>query len=222
MDYEDFDYVNYGDLFFQLAQEKWAVADEIKRIDMRDLSRPVVVDTHFTIATPVGFYPGFPEYIIDKIPAVAWVLIEGEPEEIEARREKDKDIRKRGGGIEDDIWTHQDLNRSAALLYAYRTNGAVYIIHNKQGKLDEAAIFGVEERQKKMAEMQKRLKEDPEALTEEEMAEMTKHMGVMMGISILSLILFLPIYYVIRARYGVIETPLGKMGLSAAGRLAVA
>ncbi len=73
------------------------------------------------------------------------------------------------------------------------------------------AFFGVEERQKKMAEMQKRLKEDPEALTEEEMAELTKHMSVLMGISILSLILFLPIYYVIRARYGVIETPLGKM-----------
>ena len=72
-------------------------------------------------------------------------------------------------------------------------------------------LFGVEERQKKMAEMQKRLKEDPEALTEEEMAELTKHMGVMLGISLLSLILFLPIYYVIRARYGVIETPLGKM-----------
>ncbi|NPA77182.1 MAG: hypothetical protein GXN93_05540 [Candidatus Diapherotrites archaeon] len=72
-------------------------------------------------------------------------------------------------------------------------------------------FFRVEERQKKMAEMQKRLKEDPEALTEEELAEMTKHMGVIMGISILSLILFLPIYYVIRARYGVIETPLGKM-----------
>ncbi len=161
MDYEDFDYVNYGDLFFQLARERYsithrdemrrklsiheyrelhkAVAEEIQRIDMKDLSRPVVVDTHFTIATPVGFYPGFPEYVIDKIPAVAWVLIEAEPEEIRARREKDKDIRKRGGGIEDDVWTHQDLNRSAALLYAYRTNGAVYIIHNKQGKLDEAA-----------------------------------------------------------------------------------
>ncbi len=69
----------------------------------------------------------------------------------------------------------------------------------------------VEERQKKMAEMQKRLKEDPESLTEEEMAELTRHMGVLMGISVLSLILFLPIYYVIRARYGVIETPLGKM-----------
>ncbi len=72
-------------------------------------------------------------------------------------------------------------------------------------------FFRVEEQQKKMAAMQKRLQEDPESLTEEEMAEMTKHMGVMMGISILSLILFLPIYYVIRARYGVIETPLGKM-----------
>jgi adenylate kinase len=158
---EDFDYVNYGDLFFQLAKERYgikhrdemrrklsiheyrelhrAVAEEIQKIDMRDLKRPVVVDTHFTIATPVGFYPGFPEYVIDRIPAVAWVLIEGEPEEIRERRQKDASIRQRGGGIEDDIWTHQDLNRSAALLYAYRTNGAVYIIHNRQGHLEEAA-----------------------------------------------------------------------------------
>ncbi len=158
---EDFDYVNYGDIFFRIAKERYGiehrddmrrrlsiheyrdlhrlVAEEIHRIDMRDLSKPVVVDTHFTIATPVGFYPGFPSYVIEKIPAVAWVLIEGEPEEIRARREKDAGIRRRGGGIEDDIWTHQDLNRSAALLYAYRTNGAVYIIHNRQGRLEDAA-----------------------------------------------------------------------------------
>ncbi len=160
-EYEDFDYVNYGDLFFQLARERYgiehrddmrrklsiheyrelhrAVADRIREIDYRDIRKPLVVDTHFMIATPVGFYPGFPEYIIRSIPAVAWVLIEAEPEEIRARREQDAAIRKRGGGIEDDIWTHQDLNRSAAVLYAYLTNGAVYIIHNRQGHVDDAA-----------------------------------------------------------------------------------
>lgn len=158
---EDFDYVNYGDLFLELARELYgiehrddmrrvlsiheyrrlhrAVADRIREIDYRDIKRPVVVDTHFMIATPTGFYPGFPEYVIRHIPAVAWVLIEAEPEEIRQRREADAGMRKRGGGIEDDIWTHQDLNRSAAVLYAYLTNGTVYIIHNRQGKLEEAA-----------------------------------------------------------------------------------
>lgn len=157
----DFDYVNYGDLFFELAQKLYgiehrdemrrklsiheyrklhrAVAARIREIDYQDIMKPVVVDTHFMIATPVGFYPGFPEYVIRHIPAVAWVLIEADPEEIRARRQKDKGVRKRGGGIEDDVWIHQDLNRSAAVLYAYLTNGTVYIIHNRQGRLDEAA-----------------------------------------------------------------------------------
>lgn len=157
----DFDYVNYGDLFFELAQKLYgiehrdemrrklsiheyrklhrAVAARIREIDYQDIMKPVVVDTHFMIATPVGFYPGFPEYVIRHIPAVAWVLIEADPEEIRARRQKDEGVRKRGGGIEDDVWIHQDLNRSAAVLYAYLTNGTVYIIHNRQGRLDEAA-----------------------------------------------------------------------------------
>jgi hypothetical protein len=73
------------------------------------------------------------------------------------------------------------------------------------------AVFRVEERQKRMMERSKKLRENPEALTEEELAEHMKEMYVVMGVSFLSLIFFLPIYYVIRARYGIIETPLGKM-----------
>ncbi len=160
-EFVDFDYVNYGDLFFELAKKLYgiehrdemrrklsihdyrrlhrAVAERIREVDYQDITRPVVVDTHFMIATPTGFYPGFPEYVIRHIPAVAWVLIEADPEEIRKRRERDAGVRQRGGGIEDDIWTHQDLNRSAATLYAYLTNGTVYIIHNREGKLDEAA-----------------------------------------------------------------------------------
>ena len=157
----DFDYVNYGDLFLDLARKLYgiehrddmrrelsiqeyrqlhkAVADRIREVDYRDAAKPVVVDTHFMIATPTGFYPGFPEYVIRYIPAVAWVLIEADPEDVRARRREDSNLRRRGGGIEDDVWTHQDLNRSAAVLYAYLTNGTVNIIHNSQGRLDEAA-----------------------------------------------------------------------------------
>lgn len=169
-EYADFDYVNYGDLFFELARQFYgvehrddmrrclsihdyrrlhrAVAERVREIDYRDLERPVVVDTHFMIATPTGFYPGFPEYVVRHIPAVAWVLVEADPRDVRVRRQKDADLRKRGGGIEEDIWTHQDLNRSAAVLYAYLTNGTVYIVHNRQGKLEEAAreLAGVIER----------------------------------------------------------------------------
>lgn len=156
-----FEYVNYGDLFLDVAREAYgighrddmrrklsihdyrklhkAVADRIREIDYADVNTPVVVDSHFMVATPTGFYPGFPDYVLKHLPAVAWVIVEADLEEIRARRLKDADLRRRGGKIEDDVWTHQDLNRSAAVLYAYLTNGTVYIVHNRQGKLDVAA-----------------------------------------------------------------------------------
>ena len=68
-----------------------------------------------------------------------FILIETDPEDIVARRDKDADIRKRDDESIEDMTLHQLMNRIAAMNYAVITGATVKIIKNKQGELVKAA-----------------------------------------------------------------------------------
>jgi adenylate kinase len=147
-------FVTYGTVMFEIAQKKMGVDD---RDAMRTLSveqqrqlqeitadqvaemGDVVVDTHCTIKTPAGYLPGFPYSILKRLNPRLIVLVEASPQEIAARRNKDKDVRQRDKDTVAEIEEHQMMNRMAAVTYAILVGSTVEIVHNKDGGLEEAA-----------------------------------------------------------------------------------
>lgn len=156
--YVSFTYVNYGDIFLEVARERYGIRsrDEIRRKlsweEYKELHKEaakriaemgkkglVVLDTHALVALPTGFMPGFPRFVLEILPVSAWVLVEASPEEIAGRRARDAEERERGGGLEEEIALHQELNRVAAIVYATLAGGSVYIVRNKEGRAEEAS-----------------------------------------------------------------------------------
>ncbi len=145
--------VNYGDVFFELAKKLHNIEDrdkireildeesylELHRIASKEvlqMDKPMLLDTHATIATPIGFMPGFPEFVLEELPISLIVIVEADPEEIRSRR--DRDPRRRGIGVESDVELHQSLNRIVSMVYSVKKGCPVYIIKNREGKLEDA------------------------------------------------------------------------------------
>ncbi len=146
--------VNYGDVFLEVAKELYGIEnrDEIRRRLTADQYRvlhekasdrikemakePLILDTHAMIALETGFMPGFPKFVLQKLPISLFVIIEADPEEIAGRRARDP--RNRGGGLEGLVDLHQELNRMAVVNYAIEKGASVYIIKNREGKQEEA------------------------------------------------------------------------------------
>ena len=145
---------NYGDVMFEAAREAGLVEKrddlrklpgekqrEIQMLACNNLSKRrenLIIDTHCTIKTPRGYLPGLPEYVLRELKPDQFVLIEATPEEILARRQRDKTRRR---DVEDKrgIEEHQLMNRAMAMAYACLTGASVKIIENHQGALGNAA-----------------------------------------------------------------------------------
>lgn len=146
-------HLNYGDVMTEIAIENGVASD---RDELRKLSpeiqkeiqkeaaakikkssenENVIVDTHCTIATPSGFLPGLPQWVLEKLKPDTFVLIEADPDEIMLRRISDES-RTRDLEMYDDIRLHQEMNRSASMAYATLTGATVKILENHDGQLD--------------------------------------------------------------------------------------
>ncbi|NJE00658.1 adenylate kinase [Thermococcus sp. JdF3] len=143
--------VNFGDLMFDEAVGAGLVRhrDEMRKLDpnvqkelqMKAARRivemsqrePVLIDTHATIRTPVGYLLGFPREVIEVINPNFIVIIEAAPSEILGRRLRDLK-RDRDVETEEQIQRHQDLNRAAAVSYAMHSNALIKIIENHEDK----------------------------------------------------------------------------------------
>ncbi len=146
--------VNYGDVFLEVAGELYGITnrDEIREKLTADQYRilhkrasekiaemakePLLLDTHALISLETGFMPGFPFFVLERLPISLFVIIEADPEEVEGRRRRD--ARERGMGLEHDVALHQLLNRMAVVTYAVLKGASVYIIHNKEGEAERA------------------------------------------------------------------------------------
>lgn len=160
---ENLDYinVNYGDVMLQIAQEKGLVEnrDQIrtlssdvqkeiqkaaaKSIRERSELTNIIVDTHCTIKTPVGFLPGLPQWVLEELQPDMFVLIEADADEILIRRISDT-TRTRDMEMLKDINLHQEMNRAVSMAYAALTGATVKIIENHNDQLDTSVAEMVE------------------------------------------------------------------------------
>jgi len=149
--------VNFGDLMFEEAVRSGLVRhrDEMRKLDpmiQKDLQlrvakkiveiareEPVLLDTHATIRTPMGYLLGFPREVIETIRPNFVVIIEATPSEILGRRLRDLK-RDRDVETEEQIERHQDLNRAAAISYAMHSDALIKVIENHEDKGLEEAV----------------------------------------------------------------------------------
>ncbi len=142
--------VNFGDIMVKLSnieRDKLRFVLDYKKTKQLQIKaakyiknryKKVLVDTHGIILSETELKFGTPKAIIKILKPKAIVCITASPEEIKKRREKDKEIRERGKGLEKDITFHQNLEIISAMMMSYLYNIPLFIIENKQGKLKEA------------------------------------------------------------------------------------
>ena len=146
-----FEVVNFGTVMFEVARDMGLVKDrdemrtripteKYKEIQKKAAERIAamqgrcIIDTHASILKPEGYYPGLPFEVITALKPSAIIIIEADPAEVEARRQKDAGVRKREG----DVAEHQLVNRYFASVYSVLTSAPLAFVQNRQGKLEEA------------------------------------------------------------------------------------
>jgi len=149
-----FKIVNYGDVMFEVAQEKGLVRsrDEIRKLEsfiqraiqqtaakrIASMEGEVILDTHITIKTPHGYLPGLPRWVLDGLDPDEIILVEADPDEIHQRRSRDKS-RSRDLDSVELIDEHQKVNRATGMAYAALSGATVKIIANHDNGLKETA-----------------------------------------------------------------------------------
>lgn len=143
----------FGSVMLEIAQERELAEhrDDLRNLPVVEQERlqelaasriadmgDVIVDTHCSIRTPEGYFPGLPQRILTKLKPKAIVLIEADPGQIAERRATDTADRKRDTDTAEAIGEHQQLNRSFAAAYAAISGAAVHLVENRQGEVDQA------------------------------------------------------------------------------------
>lgn len=146
----DYKVVNYGDLMLEIEKKEFGIKD---RDDMRKLPiekqklaqklvaealakmhGKIILDTHCSVSTPSGYYPGLPFEFLKLWKVETLVYVTADVEELKARRQNDptriRDV--------DDIALHDSLNRSYLAAYSAFTGAPAVVISNRNGKLEEA------------------------------------------------------------------------------------
>lgn len=147
---KDYVIANYGDMMLEIEKAKgWVMnRDEMRRlpIEKQKLAQRLVagklskekgkfiLDTHCSVSTPTGYYPGLPFGFLKSLAVDKLAYITAGADEIMARRQGDT-TRMRDA---DDVSEHDAINRSFLAAYAAFTSAPVVIIYNKHGKLEDA------------------------------------------------------------------------------------
>ncbi|MGP6219825.1 adenylate kinase [Caldiplasma sukawensis] len=148
-----YDVINYGTLMFEMARDLNLVEnrDQLRKLDVEaqiNLQKKaassigqmsdVIIDTHMSIRSNRGYFPGLPEWVIRELKVSAFYLIEADPEEIKKRRANDPS-RVRDDETVEEIRTDQEVNRSFAVSYSIFTGATVSFIRNENNRAEEAA-----------------------------------------------------------------------------------
>lgn len=113
-----------------------AAATEIdKKIDGLNT---VVIDTHMIIRTDVGYWPGLPLTVLEKLKPDLLVLIEADPQEIVTRRTKDR-TRIRDKVATEEIKEEIEFARLIAASCSTLTGAPVKIVENPAKKAAKVA-----------------------------------------------------------------------------------
>ena len=152
---QDYKFLNYGDLMLEIEREKgWVVTrDEMRKLPVekqkiaqglvaKALSKEkdkIILDTHCSISTPSGYFPGLPFDFLKNLKVDALVYVTADPDEIHKRRKKDlnrvRDEEPLGHIIE-----HDNINRYYLAAYSAFTGAPAVIVYNKEGGIDETVL----------------------------------------------------------------------------------
>ncbi|MDE1856537.1 MAG: AAA family ATPase [Candidatus Micrarchaeota archaeon] len=156
MPHNDLRYTNIGTLMTEAAKDEGVVEDrdKLRYLSAREMHAlrhkaylklslmggDVVVDTHGWIEQHNRYVSGLPLEFVKMLgeSLCGLVYIDADTEEIVRRRERDT-TRVREGDDNRTIETQRHLNLSVMAYYASYLNVPIFIIHNKEGKMDEAA-----------------------------------------------------------------------------------
>jgi adenylate kinase len=143
--------LNYGDLMFEIEKEKYGIEnrDEMRKLPIekqKEVQKLVaeklatehgklILDTHCSVSTPKGYYPGLPFDFLSGLKVDALVLITANVEEIAKRRQEDPS-RKRDV---DDVALHDKMNHAYLAAYSAFTGAPSVVIYNEQGKAEAAS-----------------------------------------------------------------------------------
>ena len=104
----------------------------------RQLSGVTIIDTHMSIRTPEGYFPGLSTNNLDILKPDMLVLVEAQPSEISSRRMKDAS-RKRDVAVEASVKEELAFSRTIAGACAVFISVPVKVVMNTEGKPEEAA-----------------------------------------------------------------------------------
>ena len=152
----DYKIQNYGDLMLEIEKKEFGIKDrdEMRKLPIekqkyaqqlvaKSLAKETgkfILDTHCSIATHTGYYPGLPFEFLKMLKVEALVLITASVEEIVARRSSDttrhRDLEGDYSGAH--VALHDSMNKSYLAAYSAFSGSPAIIIHNKQGKLEDS------------------------------------------------------------------------------------
>ena len=178
--------VNVGDVMFEITKKKLNVKDrdEMRKLPINDWkklqelaykkiakmrSRLLIIDTHVTLKSPHGYFPGIPDEDAELLNPDKLILLEFNPTDVAKRRMADlklkkpkktkvgtvrKPRKKRDIETKKAIEEHQKMNRDYAHIVGNVARCAVKTVDLsfKQKKPYEQAIKGAEEIIKELKE----------------------------------------------------------------------
>lgn len=143
---------NYGDLMLEIFREKFNVQnrDEMRKapiaqqkavqkevaLRLSKMKGKNILDTHCSIQTPNGYFPGLPFALLKKLKVERLVLLSASPEEIYNRRKNDP-TRSRSVNL-DEIIEHDQMNKAYLAAYSAFTGAPASIVFNYHNKLAHA------------------------------------------------------------------------------------
>jgi len=146
----DYKLVNYGDLMLEVERKEFGIKDrdEMRKLPIEKqklgqrlaaeaiskMEGRIILDTHCSVSTPSGFYPGVPFELLKLWKVDALIYITANTDEI-AKRRSDDPSRVRDS---DDIKLHDDMNKAYLAAYSAFSGAPAKVIYNEQGKLEEA------------------------------------------------------------------------------------
>ena len=146
----DYAIVNYGDLMLTIEKKEFGIKtrDEMRKLpiekqkkaqklaaeELAGMPDKVILDTHCSVSTPHGYYPGLPFKFLKLWNVKAFVYVTADVKAIAARRQNDP-TRARDA---DDIELHDQMNRAYLAAYSAFMGAPAVVIFNEQGKLEQA------------------------------------------------------------------------------------
>jgi len=146
--------LNWGDRMVELAKAQGLVKDrdELRKLPLEKQSKlqedvaesfakekgKWILDTHCSVNTPEGYFPGLPLGLIRKLKVDRLVLVEASTDNIMKRRKTDA-TRARDAQPKEKLEEQLFVNKSFVCAYAALAGAPLSFIMNEDGKLADAA-----------------------------------------------------------------------------------